>query len=127
MALERKNASFNIRDLTFFLDGGSDITEHREKIMLEFERDPTFQMTDIHDLTRPELRERYMTRVLLNMTRNNFLVAKYCQIYIDRVCKRLSITPQYSGHYRSRILDSYRGSLWTVSEYNHESRHARAS
>lgn len=31
--------------------------------MLEFERDPTFRMDDVHDLTRPEVRERIMTRV----------------------------------------------------------------
>lgn len=60
---ERQTATFNIRELTFFLDGGTEVTEQREKIMLEFERDPTFQLIDIHDLTRPQLRERYMTRV----------------------------------------------------------------
>jgi len=31
--------------------------------MLEFERDPSFRMDDVHDLTRPEIRERIMTRV----------------------------------------------------------------
>jgi acyl-CoA oxidase len=35
----------------------------KEKLMLEFERDPNFKMDDIHDLTRPQIRERYMTRV----------------------------------------------------------------
>ena len=35
----------------------------REAMMLEFERDPTFRMDDVHDLTRPEVRERIMTRV----------------------------------------------------------------
>ena len=39
----------------------------REAMMLEFERDPTFRMDDVHDLTRPEVRERIMTRV-----NNNF-------------------------------------------------------
>lgn len=32
--------------------------------MLEFERDPAFRMDDVHDLTRPEIRERIMTRVI---------------------------------------------------------------
>ncbi len=32
-------------------------------MMLEFERDPTFRMDDVHDLTRPEVRERIMTRI----------------------------------------------------------------
>ena len=36
-------------------------------MMLEFERDPTFRMDDVHDLTRPEVRERIMTRVKLNI------------------------------------------------------------
>ncbi len=39
----------------------------REAMMLEFERDPTFRMDDVHDLTRPEVRERIMTRVKLSI------------------------------------------------------------
>lgn len=35
----------------------------REAMMLDFERDPAFRMDDVHDLTRPEVRERIMTRV----------------------------------------------------------------
>lgn len=31
--------------------------------MLEFERDPLFRMDNVHDLTRPEVRERVMKRV----------------------------------------------------------------
>lgn len=31
--------------------------------MLEFERDPTFRMDNVHDLTRPEVREQIMTRL----------------------------------------------------------------
>lgn len=32
-------------------------------MMLEFERDPAFRMDDVHDLTRPQVRERIMTRI----------------------------------------------------------------
>lgn len=64
LAGERQSATFDARSLTLYLDGSEEMTEHREKIMLEFERDPTFRLDDIHDLTRPQLRERYMTRVL---------------------------------------------------------------
>lgn len=35
----------------------------RKRIQLEFERDPTFRMHDVHDLSRAEVRERIMTRV----------------------------------------------------------------
>lgn len=34
--------------------------------MLQFERDPLFRMDNVHDLTRPEVRERVMKRVLMN-------------------------------------------------------------
>lgn len=33
-------------------------------MMLQFERDPTFRMDNVHDLTRPEVRERVIKRVL---------------------------------------------------------------
>ena len=35
-----------------------------KRIMWECERDPSFRMDDVHDLTRAEYRERIMTRVL---------------------------------------------------------------
>ena len=60
---ERAQAAFDPRAMTVYLDGGEEVTALREKIMLEFERDPTFRLDDIYDLTRPEIRERYMTRV----------------------------------------------------------------
>lgn len=63
LAGERRNATFNVRELIYFLDGSPEVTAQREKIMLEFERDPTFRLDDLPDLTRPQLRERYMTRV----------------------------------------------------------------
>lgn len=46
-------------------------------MMLEFERDPTFRMDDVHDLTRPEVRERIMTRV-----NNRFKVHNLC-VFLD--------------------------------------------
>jgi acyl-CoA oxidase len=63
MEEERAKASFPIRQMTHFLDGGEEATRGREKIMLELERDPTFRVDDIPDLTRPQLRERYATRL----------------------------------------------------------------
>lgn len=43
-------------------------------MMLEFERDPTFRMDDVHDLTRPEVRERIMTRVNSTLALNSFFI-----------------------------------------------------
>ncbi|KAI8347323.1 acyl-CoA dehydrogenase/oxidase C-terminal [Blakeslea trispora] len=62
MAKERAKASFDIRSMTFLLDGGEANTILNEKIMLEFERDPLFRMDDIHDISKSELRERTMEK-----------------------------------------------------------------
>ncbi|KAI7903394.1 acyl-CoA dehydrogenase/oxidase C-terminal [Cokeromyces recurvatus] len=59
---ERAKASFDIRSLTFLMDGGSKMTELKERIMLELERDPLFKMDDIHDISKAELRERTMEK-----------------------------------------------------------------
>ncbi|KAI8925260.1 acyl-CoA dehydrogenase/oxidase, partial [Entophlyctis helioformis] len=63
IAAERANPSFPIRDMTYFLDGGKRITETKEKIMLQFERDPVMKTIDQHDLTLPQIRERTMQKV----------------------------------------------------------------
>ncbi|KAI8379209.1 acyl-CoA dehydrogenase/oxidase C-terminal [Radiomyces spectabilis] len=62
MREERAKASFNIRDLTYLLDGGQKQTELKERMMLELERDPLFKMDDIHDISKSELRERTMEK-----------------------------------------------------------------
>lgn len=43
-AKERGAASFNVRDLTYFLDNGKQNTLRNESIMLQFERDPLFNI-----------------------------------------------------------------------------------
>ncbi|KAK9370976.1 acyl-CoA oxidase-domain-containing protein [Lipomyces kononenkoae] len=63
MAAERAKASFPIRNLTYFLDGGKDLTAVKERMMTELERDPVFQNVDFYDLTKEQLRERTMTRI----------------------------------------------------------------
>lgn len=63
MAEERTKASFNVRDLTYYLDGGEKFTKIREKFMMELERDPTFRMYDMYDVTKDEIRERTMEKV----------------------------------------------------------------
>ncbi|KAI9303104.1 acyl-CoA dehydrogenase/oxidase C-terminal [Cunninghamella echinulata] len=62
MKEERSKASFNIRQLTYLLDGGENITNLKEKFMMELERDPLFKMDDFHDLSKAELRARTMEK-----------------------------------------------------------------
>ncbi|KAI7869392.1 acyl-CoA dehydrogenase/oxidase C-terminal [Spinellus fusiger] len=62
MKEEREKACFQIRELTYLLDGGQKVTEMKERMSLELERNHRFKMNDIHDLTKEELRERTMLR-----------------------------------------------------------------
>ena len=62
MQFERRNASFKVREMTHLLDGSPSMTKLKEKMMMELERDPTFKVEDMHDLSRPQIRERIMTR-----------------------------------------------------------------
>ncbi|RCI04573.1 fatty-acyl coenzyme A oxidase [Rhizopus stolonifer] len=59
---ERAKAAFQIRELTFLLDGGEKMTLLKERFMQEFERDPLFKMDDIHDISKDELRARTMEK-----------------------------------------------------------------
>lgn len=103
MSEEREKATFDVRGLTYYLDGGEKFTkvqtiailsfkrqrlwtrgnirgnkipgltiylffsltmvQVREKFMLELERDPTFRMHDMYDLTKDQIRERTMEKV----------------------------------------------------------------
>lgn len=63
MAAERSAASFPVRQLTNFLDGGEEATALRERLMSEIERDPLFQNVDVYDLTKDQLRERTMKKI----------------------------------------------------------------
>ncbi|KAG0167918.1 fatty-acyl coenzyme A oxidase [Apophysomyces sp. BC1034] len=62
MKEERAKAAFNVRELTYLLDGGEKLTQLKERMMLELERDPLFKMDDIHDISKDELRERTMEK-----------------------------------------------------------------
>ncbi|ORX61404.1 acyl-CoA oxidase [Hesseltinella vesiculosa] len=55
---ERAKAKFNVRELTYLLDGDEKQTLLKERIMEELERDPLFKMKDVHDLTKAQARER---------------------------------------------------------------------
>lgn len=56
-------ATFDVRELTYFLDGGEKFTKIREKFMMELERDPTFRMHDMYDVTKDQIRQRTMEKV----------------------------------------------------------------
>jgi acyl-CoA oxidase len=63
LAGERAKTSFNVREMTYFLDGGKDTTEKLESIMSAVERDPVFANDDFYDLSKDEIREVTMARV----------------------------------------------------------------
>ncbi|KAI8819816.1 acyl-CoA dehydrogenase/oxidase C-terminal [Fimicolochytrium jonesii] len=60
---ERELGTFPIRQMTYFLDGGEKQTKLKEKIMLSLERDPVWNVSDQHDLTLQQKRERSMQKV----------------------------------------------------------------
>ncbi|KAF5092568.1 hypothetical protein D0Z03_002802 [Geotrichum reessii] len=60
---ERANASFNVRDLTHYLDGGAENTAVNERVMTSIERDPLFHNDDFYDLSKDQLRSQTFTRV----------------------------------------------------------------
>ena len=63
LELERKQASFNPREMNYYIHGGKQIVELREMILQQFERDPHFNVDDHYDLTKDQQRRRVMTRV----------------------------------------------------------------
>lgn len=63
LAQERANATFDPRQLTYYLDGSKKQTEQIEAIMTSIERDPLFNNDKFYDLTKDELRELSVQRV----------------------------------------------------------------
>lgn len=60
---ERANSKLNIRNVTYYLDGGKAATANLETIMTSMEREPAFNQDDFYDLTKEQLREQSMRRV----------------------------------------------------------------
>ncbi|CDO57904.1 hypothetical protein DV113_004356 [Geotrichum candidum] len=60
---ERANASFDIRELTHYLNGGPENTAVTERVMTSIERDPLFQNDDFYDLSKDQLRAQTFSRV----------------------------------------------------------------
>lgn len=61
---ERLNASFPVRKLTYFLDGGKQVTEVKEMVAASIAEDPVFVDANKYDLTRPEARARTMAKIV---------------------------------------------------------------
>jgi len=64
LRVERRMATFDVRSLTHFLDGGKEMTETAERIMREFGDDPLMCARNDADMTLPEIREAVMKRIL---------------------------------------------------------------
>lgn len=60
---ERAKPQFSVRELTYYLDGGKHITDLKERISLDLERDPAFTTVDTSDLSLEETRERTMRKI----------------------------------------------------------------
>ncbi|KAJ2439221.1 fatty-acyl coenzyme A oxidase, partial [Coemansia sp. RSA 2424] len=63
IAEERASPSFPVRELTYWIDGGQRVTELKERIMLELERDPLWRVSDHPNLSLAETRERAMSKI----------------------------------------------------------------
>jgi len=62
IAEERQKASFPVREMTHYLDGGPAETELKERFMQELERDPFWKIDDYADISLAEIRERTMQK-----------------------------------------------------------------
>ena len=56
--VERRNSSFNIRKLTYILDGNEEKTKRKEYLCSLIENDPNFFKEDRYFLSKKELYER---------------------------------------------------------------------
>ncbi|WWC71218.1 uncharacterized protein I206_105171 [Kwoniella pini CBS 10737] len=62
LAMERANPPFNIRKMSIAMHGSEKSLILKEKFMAEIARHPAFKLSDIHDLSKDELRERTMEK-----------------------------------------------------------------
>ncbi|KAF9281751.1 fatty-acyl coenzyme A oxidase [Mortierella alpina] len=118
MTEEREKATFNVRELTYFLDGGEKFTKIREKFMLELERDPTFRMYDMCDVTKEQIRERTMEKF---RTIVHYVSAEPVHIFTMRMQTISMIDPgfwtRFGVHY-GLFFGALRGSA-TSSQFSH--------
>ncbi|KAF9962604.1 fatty-acyl coenzyme A oxidase [Mortierella alpina] len=118
MTEEREKATFDVRELTYFLDGGEKFTKIREKFMMELERDPTFRMYDMYDVTKDEIRVRTMEKF---RTIVHYVSAEPVPIFTMRMQTISLIDPgfwtRFGVHY-GLFFGALRGSA-TSSQFSH--------
>ncbi|KAF9387784.1 fatty-acyl coenzyme A oxidase [Podila verticillata] len=118
MAEERVKATFNVRELTYFLDGGEKFTKIREKFMMELERDPTFRMHDMYDVTKDQIRQRTMEKF---RTIVHYVSAEPVPIFTMRMQTISLIDPgfwtRFGVHY-GLFFGALRGSA-TSAQFSH--------
>jgi acyl-CoA oxidase len=61
--VERANPGFPVRQLTYYLDGGKDITKIRELVQASIEQDEILNDPHRFDLSREEARRRSMAKI----------------------------------------------------------------
>ncbi|KAF9103948.1 fatty-acyl coenzyme A oxidase [Mortierella sp. GBA35] len=118
MTEEREKATFDIKELTYFLDGGEKNTKIREKFMMELERDPTFRMYDMYDVTKDEIRVRTMEKF---RTIVHYVSAEPVPIFTMRMQTISLIDPgfwtRFGVHY-GLFFGALRGSA-TSAQFSH--------
>ncbi|KAF9332030.1 fatty-acyl coenzyme A oxidase [Podila minutissima] len=118
MTEEREKATFDVREMTYFLDGGEKNTKIREKFMMELERDPTFRMYDMYDVTKDEIRVRTMEKF---RTIVHYVSAEPVPIFTMRMQTISLIDPgfwtRFGVHY-GLFFGALRGSA-TSSQFSH--------
>ncbi|EGF98076.1 uncharacterized protein MELLADRAFT_46146 [Melampsora larici-populina 98AG31] len=59
---ERENCPFDLWRMTCAMHGGEEWAKLKGTMMIEIERDPSFRLDDIHDLSKDQIRERTMMK-----------------------------------------------------------------
>ncbi|KAL7422579.1 fatty-acyl coenzyme A oxidase [Cryptotrichosporon argae] len=62
LAMERANRPFSVRKMSIKMHGSERALVLKERFMAEIARHPAFKLSDIHDLSKDELRERTMEK-----------------------------------------------------------------
>ena len=76
----------------------------RERMMVEFEHDPTFRMDNVHDLTRPQVREQIMTR-LRSMA--NFINNEPLSTFTTRLNTLILVDPGFTTRMAVHVYTSF--------------------
>jgi acyl-CoA oxidase len=61
--------------------------------MAEFEHDPTFRIDNVHDLTRPQIREQIMTRL---RAMANFVNTEPTSVFTTRLNTLILVDPGFT-------------------------------